>query len=106
MGLMDKIRNIQDPQEVSTPTLNLGTVTLDDTYQVVPNVVDKFKRYFGGRIPKWLDAVILKQIQEVDNDEAAKVVEQCREILEDVLAEYRKSRMMLIEGGAANGESD
>lgn len=101
MGLMDRLRNL-DRQEACTQTPNLGSIPPEDTaYKIVPNLVDKFKVHFGGHIPPILNSFIIRQVNDVDNEQAAEVIEKAQLILEEVLAEYRQSKLVAIEGGKA-----
>lgn len=80
----------------------IAGLTEANEYEVVPHVVDKFKRFFNGKPPKWLDAILLRQIQNIDNDQAAEVVGESVKVLEEVLAEFRQSKMHAIVGGKVN----
>jgi hypothetical protein len=43
----------------------------------------------------------MRQVNDVDNEQAAEVIEKAQLILEEVLAEYRQSKLVAIEGGKA-----
>jgi hypothetical protein len=99
---MDRLKNL-DRQEACTQTPNLGSIPPEDypAYKIVPNLVDKFKVHFGGHIPPILNSFIIRQVNDVDNEQAAEVIEKAQLILEEVLAEYRQSKLVAIEGGKA-----